>query len=68
MHVPDNLHDRAKGIMQFFKDFGESLAQPTTAGAAVFTSTKNWRSRPGTELSLVDLLLLELEFGASVEH
>ena len=67
-HVLENLVDRARGIMQLFKNFGASLAQPTTAGAAVLTATDNWRSRPGTELSLEDSLLLELESGASVER
>ena len=67
-HMPENLVDRARGIMQLFKNFGTSLAQPTTAGAAVLTATDNWRSRPGTELKLEDSLLLELEFFASVER
>ena len=67
-HVPENLADRARGIMQHFKNFGAFLAQPTTAGAAVLTGTDNWRSLPGTELSLEDSLLLELESGASVER
>ena len=67
-HVPENLVDRATGIMQLFKNFGASLAQPTTAGAEVLTATDNWRSRFGTELSLEDSLLLALESGASVER
>ena len=54
--------------MQLFKNFGTSLAQPTTAGAAVLTGTYNWRSRPGMELSLENSLLLELESSASVER
>ena len=54
--------------MQLFKNFGTSLAQLTTACAAVLTSTDNWLSRPGTELSLEDSLLLELESVASVER
>ena len=54
--------------MQLFKNFGASLSQPTTAGAAVLTATDNWRSRPGTELSFEDSLLLELESCASVER
>ena len=54
--------------MQPFKNFGTSLAQQTTAGAAVLTATDNWRLRPGMKLSLENSLLLELESGASVEH
>ena len=67
-HVLDNLVDRARNILQLFKLFGTSLRQPTSAGAVVLMSAKNWRSRPGTELSLEDSLLLELESGASVER
>ena len=67
-HVIENLVDRARGIMQLFKNFGTSLAQPTTAGAAVLKATDNWRSHSGTELSFEVSLLLELESGASVER
>ena len=68
IHVSNNLVDRAKGIMHFFKMFGTSLAQLTIAGAAVLTSPENWQSRFGTELSLKDSLMLEFESGESVER
>ena len=68
MHVHDNSVNRARGILQLFKLFNTALAQPTFAGVAVLTSAENWRSRPGTELSHEDSLLLELESGASVER
>ena len=42
-HGLENLVDRARGIMQLFKNFGAFFAQPITAGAAVLTSTDSWR-------------------------
>lgn len=64
-HVFDNSVERAKGILQLFKFFATALVLQIFAGVAVLTSAENWRSRPGTELSFEDLLLLELEFGAA---
>lgn len=67
-HVPDNLVDRARGILQLFKLFAPALPLPTLVGAAVLTSAANWRSHPGPELSLEDSLLLEFESGASEDR
>ena len=66
-HVYENLDDYARGILQDFKLFGTSLAQPTLVRAAVLTVAKIWRSRLSTKLSLKTSLLLKLEFNASVE-
>ena len=56
--VPENPVDRARGLLQLFKLSAPTIGPLPSAGVENLTLAENWRSRPGTELSPAETLLV----------
>ena len=57
--MPNDLVDRARGILQLFHRISDSIPRPTTDKVAVWVPGFEWFSRPDNVYELVTSLMLE---------